>query len=145
MTIRGPGQTLFQFVRHWSRRHSTSDDSGDQGRLVMTCEAVHSLNLRGTSATVKAAAHEIGIDQSGASRMIKNAAAAGYLTMSTSPADGRRREAVLTAEGRSMLDEAHRWQEEIFHELTTDWSDEKRSDFHQAMTDLMERSPTLTD
>ncbi|WP_304030495.1 MarR family winged helix-turn-helix transcriptional regulator [Corynebacterium glyciniphilum] len=94
----------------------------------MTCEAVHSLNLRGTSATVNAVAHETGIDQSGASRMIKNAAAAGYLTMSMSPADDRRREAVLTAEGRSMLDDARRWQEEIFHELTTGERGEKRSD-----------------
>lgn len=44
-----------------------------------------------------------------------------------------------------MLDDAHRWQEKTFHELTTGWSDAKRSDFHQAMTELMKRSPTLTD
>ncbi|WP_232835830.1 MarR family winged helix-turn-helix transcriptional regulator [Actinocorallia populi] len=107
---------------------------------MLVCEAVHALDLRATPATVNSIAHEIGIDQSGASRLIKSAAAAGYLVMAASPADGRRREASLTPAGRSMLDQAHHWQEDIFAELTTGWSDKKRRDFQQAMTDLMERS-----
>jgi DNA-binding MarR family transcriptional regulator len=140
MTDRGPGQVLFHFVRHWSRRPVTADTGGEQGRLVLVCEAVHALSLRGTPATVNAIAHEIGIDQSGASRLVKNAAAAGYLVMAASAADGRRREASLTSAGRSMLDQAHRWQEDIFAQLTTGWSDKKRRDFQQAMTDLIKRS-----
>ncbi|MFC0499307.1 MarR family winged helix-turn-helix transcriptional regulator [Streptomyces mutabilis] len=107
---------------------------------MLVCEAVHALSLRGTPATVNAIAHEIGIDQSGASRLIKSGAAAGCLVMAASAADGRRREASLTSAGRSMLDQAHRWQEDIFVQLTTGWSDKKRRDFQQAMTDLMERS-----
>lgn len=107
---------------------------------MLVCEAVHALSLRGTPATVNAIAHEIGIDQSGASRLIKSGAAAGYLVMAASAADARRREASLTFAGRSMLDQAHRWQEDIFVQLTTGWSDKKRRDFQQAMTDLMERS-----
>lgn len=39
-----------------------------------------------------------------------------------------------------MLDQAHRWQEEVFAQLATAWSDKKRRDFQQAMTDLMDRS-----
>ncbi|WP_342449145.1 MarR family winged helix-turn-helix transcriptional regulator [Brevibacterium marinum] len=104
------------------------------------CEAVHALRLRASPATVNAIAQEIGIDQSGASRLIKSATAAGYLVMAASATDGRRREASLTSAGRSMLDQAHRWQEEVFVELTTGWSDKKRRDFQQAMTDLMDRS-----
>ena len=107
---------------------------------MLVCEAVHALNRRGSAATVNAVAHDIGIDQSGASRLTKSATAAGYLTMTASAADGRRREASLTPEGRSMLKQAHRWQEDVFAELTTGWSDEKRRDFQRAMTDLMERS-----
>jgi DNA-binding MarR family transcriptional regulator len=107
---------------------------------VLVGEAVHALSRRGASATVNAIAHEIGIDQSGASRLIKSATAAGYVVMAASAADGRRREASLTPAGRAMLDQAHRWQEEIFGQLTTGWSEEKRRDFQQAMTDLMERS-----
>lgn len=110
---------------------------------MLVCEAVHTLALRGISATVNAVAHEIGIDQSGASRLITSAAAAGYLTMTASAADGRRRETSLTPMGRSMLEQAHRWQEDVFAELTTGWSDEKRRDFEQAMTDLMERSHAM--
>ncbi|WP_432898696.1 MarR family winged helix-turn-helix transcriptional regulator [Micromonospora matsumotoense] len=140
MTSQGPGQVLFHFVRHWARRPVAADAGGDQGRLVLVCEAVQALSQRGIPATVNAIAHDIGIDQSGASRLIKSATAAGYLAATASPADGRRRETSLTPEGRSMLDQAHRWQEDIFAQLTTDWNDTKRRDFQQAMTDLMDRS-----
>lgn len=140
MTDQGPGQALFHFVRHWARRPVVADAAGEQGRLVLVCEAVHTLGQRATPATVNAVAHEIGIDQSGASRLIKNAIAAGHLTMAAPPVDGRRREASLSPAGRSMLDQAHRWQEDIFVQLTPGWSDEKRCGFQQAMADLMDRS-----
>lgn len=140
MTGPGPGQVLFHFVRYWSRRVVAADTGGEQGRLVLVCEAAHAISLRATPATVNAIAHEIGIDQSGASRLIKSATAAGYLVMAASTADGRRREASLTSAGRLMLDQAHRWQEEVLVELTRGWSDKERRDFQQAMTDLVERS-----
>jgi DNA-binding MarR family transcriptional regulator len=107
---------------------------------VLVCEAVHALSLRATSATVNAIAQELGIDQSGASRLIKSATTAGYLDMAASATDGRRREASLTPAGHSMLDQAHRWQEDVFADLTRGWSGKRRRDFHQAMTDLIERS-----
>ncbi|MGH3349403.1 MAG: MarR family winged helix-turn-helix transcriptional regulator [Nocardioides sp.] len=106
-------------------------------------EAVHALNQRRVSATVNAIAHEIGIDQSGASRLTKSAAAAGYVTLAAASTDARRREATLTPAGRSMLDQAHRWQEEIFEQLAAGWSEKKRRDFQKAMTDLMDRSYAL--
>ncbi|OKI65554.1 transcriptional regulator [Micromonospora sp. CB01531] len=144
MTRPGPGHVLFGFVRHWSRRSVTGDPAiADQGRLVLVSEAVHSLTKRGAAATVNAIAHEIGIDQSGASRLIKSATAAGYLVIAASATDGRRREASLTPAGRSMLAQAHRWQEDVFDQLTADWSEERRRDFQQAMTDLMARSYAL--
>lgn len=143
MTSPGPGQVLFGFVRHWSRRSAAGDpDVAEHGRLVLISEAVHALTERGIAATVNAIAHEIGIDQSGASRLIKSATAAG-LVMSASAADGRRREASLTPAGRSMLVQAHRWQEDVFDQLTADWSEKRRHDFQQAMTDLMDRSYAL--
>lgn len=140
MTGPGPGQVLFHFVRHWSRRSVAADTGGEQGRLVLVCEAVHALSRRATPATVNSIAQEVGIDQSGASRLIKSATAAGYLVMAASATDGRRREASLTSAGETMLDQAHRWQEEVFAELTRGWSDKERCDFQQAMTDLIERS-----
>lgn len=143
MSDLGRGQVLFQFVRHWSRRSVAADTGIDQGRLVLVCEAVHALNLRAAPTTVNSIAEEIGIDQSGASRLIKSAAAAGYLVMASSATDGRRREASLTEAGRSMLDHAHRWQDDVFAALTRGWSDKKHRDFQQAMTDLVERSYAL--
>ncbi|HEY3504746.1 MAG TPA: MarR family winged helix-turn-helix transcriptional regulator [Actinocatenispora sp.] len=139
----GPGQVLFGFVRHWSRRTAPGDAELDQGRLVLVGETVHALGRRGVPATVNAIAHEIGIDQSGASRLVRSATAAGYLVLAASGADARRREASLTPAGRTMLDRAHRWQEEVFGRLTTGWSERRRREFQQAMTDLMDRSHAM--
>jgi DNA-binding MarR family transcriptional regulator len=140
----GPGQVLFAFVRHWSRRSPAGDEAAaEQGRHVLVAEAVGSLAGRGITASVNAVAHEIGIDQSGASRLIKSATEAGYLSMGSSQADGRRREASLTAAGRTMLKQARRWQEQVFDELASGWSDRRRRDFQRAMEDLIDRSYAL--
>lgn len=140
----GPGQVLFAFVRYWSRRPPTGyHEIAERGRLVLVTEAVHSLNQRGVPATVNAVAHEIGIDQSGASRLVKGAAEAGYLSMQASATDGRRRQAEVTSSGRTMLEQAHDWQERVFERLTKDWSEQRRHDFQQAMTDLIDRSYAL--
>ncbi|WP_395729055.1 MarR family winged helix-turn-helix transcriptional regulator [Nakamurella sp.] len=141
MNDSGPGQLLFGFVRHWSRRSRSADASvAEQGRLVLATEAVAALAGRGEPATVNAVADEIGIDQSGASRLITSAVAAGYLTMTTSPSDGRRRPAAVTSAGRAVLGQAHAWQERKFDELTAGWSQQRRDEFQRAMTDLMVRS-----
>jgi MarR family transcriptional regulator, organic hydroperoxide resistance regulator len=143
MTGSGPGQTLFAFVRHWSRRSAAGDHlAAEQGRLVLATEAVHSLIQRGMAATVNAVAHEIGIDQSGASRLVKNATTAGYLATQASE-DGRRRQSTVTSSGHEMLEQAHHWQERVFDRLTEDWSESQRRDFQQAMIHLINRSYTL--
>lgn len=141
MSAPGTGQLLFSFVRHWSRRAASSDGSiAEQGRLVLVTEAVAALASRAESPTVNAVAEEIGIDQSGASRLIKSAVDAGYLAMTPAPSDGRRREASVTPAGYPVLQQAHAWQERIFDELTTGWSRQRRDDLHSAMADLIARS-----
>ncbi|MGW4831820.1 MarR family winged helix-turn-helix transcriptional regulator [Amycolatopsis japonica] len=140
MSAPGPGQALFAFVRHWSRRTAAV---ADQGRLVLVCEAAHSLAERGAETTVNAIAVEIGLDQSGASRLVKAAIEAGQLTVEASRSDGRRREVSLTAAGRAMLDQAHCWQEQVFDQLTDGWSEKRRSEFQRAMSDLIDRSHLL--
>ncbi|MGW1061399.1 MarR family winged helix-turn-helix transcriptional regulator [Micromonospora rubida] len=144
MSSPGPGEALFAFVRHWSRRPSASDDEvAEQGRLVLVTESVHSLTQRGITATVNAVAHEIGIDQSGASRLVKSATEAGYVTLRASETDGRQRQATVTSSGHAMLERAHEWQEQVFGRLTENWSVQRRRDFQQAMTDLIDRSYAL--
>jgi DNA-binding MarR family transcriptional regulator len=131
----GPGQTLFAFVRHWSRR----TNPGDTGRDVLVTEAVRTLSARG-GATINAVAYEIGIDQSGASRLVRAAVTAGYLAMTRAAADARRREVTVTPAGEALLADAHRWQEQVFDELTASWPAHRRAEFHQAMRSLLETS-----
>lgn len=141
----GPGQVLFEFVRHWSRRWARPGEPGatEQGRLVLVTEAVHSFSQRGGSqrggVTINAVADEISIDQSGASRLVKSAVAAGYLKMSTSRADARRREVSITPAGIKLLDDAHQWQESVFAALTVNWTGQQRDEFKRAMVSLLER------
>ncbi|MBB5234659.1 DNA-binding MarR family transcriptional regulator [Deinococcus budaensis] len=110
---------------------------------MLVAEAVGFLTERGAAATVNSTAHAIGIDQSGVSRLITSATAAGYLAVQASATDGRRRELTLTPAGNAMLDQTHRWQEEIFLRLSAGWSENRRGEFRQAMTDLMNRSHEL--
>jgi DNA-binding MarR family transcriptional regulator len=142
MSAPGPGQVLFSFVRHWSRRSSGAGT--EQGRLVLVTEAVHALASRGIAATVNAIGDEIGIDQSGASRLVRAATAAGLLAMRAPDHDGRRRHATVTPSGHALLADAHAWQEQVFDRLTDGWSPERRRDFQQAMTELMDLSYALS-
>ncbi|WP_329014988.1 MarR family winged helix-turn-helix transcriptional regulator [Micromonospora rifamycinica] len=103
-------------------------------------EAVNALVGRGEPATVNAVAHELGMDQSGASRLVKSAADEGYLMAGKGAGDGRRREVTITAAGRAALEHAHGWQEQVFDDLTAGWSRQRRDDFHRAMVDLIARS-----
>ncbi|WP_350277280.1 MarR family winged helix-turn-helix transcriptional regulator [Kribbella sp. HUAS MG21] len=138
----GPGQVLFEFVRHWSRR--TAPDVAEQGRLVLVTESVYAVSARG-AATINAIAHEIGIDQSGASRLVKDAVAAGYLELRPAEADARRREVRVTAAGLLLLEQAHKWQEEVFTRLTTGWSERRRTQFRRDLLALLEQSHLSAD
>lgn len=140
----GPGQLLFGFVRHWSRRSTIRNANvADQGRLILATEAVGALAGRQEPATVNAVAEEIGIDQSGASRVISDAVDAGYLTLVTAQFDGRKRQASVTRQGHAVLRYAHEWQEQVFEELTEGWSQRRREEFAHAMADLVTRSYAL--
>jgi len=141
MSKTGSGQLLFSFVRHWSRRSTTGGVApAEQGRLLLVLEAVTSMTDRGQTATVNAVAGEMGIDQSGASRLVKSAVDAGYVEMTTAQSDGRKREVIVMPSGDALLREAHAQQEQVFDELTAGWSQLRREEFHAAMTDLIRRS-----
>ncbi|MBN6811528.1 MarR family transcriptional regulator [Kocuria marina] len=103
-------------------------------------EAAASLIDRGRPVTVNAVASEIGIDQSGTSRLVKSAVDAGYVAMTTSRSDRRRREVTVMPSGDAVLREAHAQQEQVFDELTVGWTRLRREEFHAAMTDLVRRS-----
>jgi DNA-binding MarR family transcriptional regulator len=133
---------LFEFVRHWSRRSYDDPRIAEQGRFVLVTEAANSVSQR-QPATINAIAHEIAIDQSGASRLVKEAVAAGYLQTQPAETDTRQRHVTVTKSGLSLLNHAHQWQEDIFTRLTTTWTSQQRVNFHQAMQNLLDNSHTL--
>ncbi|GIE94515.1 MarR family winged helix-turn-helix transcriptional regulator [Paractinoplanes rishiriensis] len=135
MTEPGPGEAVFQFVRHWARRTNAPAD-------VLVVEAVHALSAR-DEVTVNDVATELGVDQSGASRMVTRAVDQGYLATHPSPADARRRTVTVTGAGSDLLAAAHRWQEEVFATMTDSWTAAERAAFHRATLHLLTRSRSL--
>lgn len=103
----------------------------------MVVEAVQSLRTPG-GATVNEVADELGIDQSGASRFITQAADRGYLKKVTAPGDARQRLVVVTDAGRELVEAAHRWQGQVFADLTADWSRTEVAVFDDLMHRLIE-------
>ena len=53
--------------------------------------------------------------------MLAAAVAAGLVEKTASPADARRTELRMTADGRSMLSAARAWQQEAFVQLVAAW------------------------
>jgi DNA-binding MarR family transcriptional regulator len=98
----------------------------------MVTEAVLAAQ-QGGGASVNEVARELGIDQSGASRFIARAIERGYLEKTTNSADSRRRRLVVTDAGHQLLEAAHRWQEQVFADLTSDWTEDERRQFHELM------------
>ncbi|SHJ99850.1 DNA-binding transcriptional regulator, MarR family [Nocardiopsis flavescens] len=134
----GPGRTLFRFVRHWARGWNGTDGGDANGRDVMVVEAVADLADR---ATVTAVAEELGIDQSGASRMVAGAVERGHLRKEPSPGDRRARVLVVTEQGDDLLRSARGWQEAVFAELARGWPEEDVRTFRRLMASLVERHP----
>lgn len=124
------GPALFRLVRFWSRRWVTDASKGlagetDRVRHVLTVEAVATQD----DATVNAVAYQLGLDHSGASRMVREATRAGYLTRSPSEQDRRQASLRLTVQGRNLLEGSHRWQRQTFERLTASWTDYDRDMF----------------
>ena len=123
--IAGAGPALFRLVRFWSRRWATGaigQDPTEQARVqdVLVLDALDAVSARG-EISVSDVAKELGIDHSGASRMIAEAAAHGYVAREPSPDDARRVSLSMTERGAALQTAAHAWQEEIFERLVSGW------------------------
>ncbi|WP_159079644.1 MarR family winged helix-turn-helix transcriptional regulator [Plantactinospora sp. BC1] len=118
------GRVLFSFVRYWSRRWTGVGLGVDaeRGRDVMVVEAVAALTGRGVVASVNDVARELGVDQSGASRMVSRAERLGLLSRVRPSVVGGTTAISVTGEGRELLCAAYAWQDEVLRTLTADWS-----------------------
>jgi DNA-binding MarR family transcriptional regulator len=124
----GAGPALFRLVRFWSRRWATRSSTaegltGDDQQIqdIMVLEAVEAAAERTTEVSVADVAHQLGIDRSGASRLVTGAAGRGYLHRDTSGQDARRAAVAVTPAGADLLASAHAWQQETYHALTRHW------------------------
>lgn len=96
-------------------------------------EAVATDDATLEGATVATVAHQLGLDHSGASRMVRDATAVGYLSRGISARDRRRASLKLTESGRELLEGSRRWQRHTFDHLTAGWNTHDR---HQLATYL---------
>lgn len=123
--LAGAGPALFRLVRFWSRRwaaEAISQDPAEQARVqdVLVLDALDAVSARG-EISVSDVAKELGIDHSGASRMIAEATAHGYVAREPSPDDARRMSLSITERGSELQTAAHAWQEETFERLVKGW------------------------
>jgi DNA-binding MarR family transcriptional regulator len=128
------GPALFRLVRYWSRRwtgRAAQELTGQPRHVqhILVIEAVHTGESAGEEANVATVAHQLGLDHSGASRMVRDAVAAGYLVRAASARDRRSAALRLTGEGRALLEGSRAWQRRAFAELTAGWAPEDRRRF----------------
>lgn len=144
------GPALFTLVRFWSRRWvnrallgvaAGSDAETRNIAHIQVIEAVAAVT-DDDEVTVNGVAAQLAMDQSGASRMIRDAVAAGYLVRKGSGHDRRRAVVELTAEGRRLHGQALRWQQQCFDDLTAAWSDRDRRLFAGYLQRLAEETTT---
>jgi DNA-binding MarR family transcriptional regulator len=129
------GPALFRLVRFWSRRwargvaHEVGGDTGGDTAVghVLTVDAVAACAAPG--ATVGDVARLLGLDRSGASRMVAAAEASGFLERRRSESDARVTRVRLTVEGDALIAAAEEWQRHVFAELTAGWAGEDRERF----------------
>jgi DNA-binding MarR family transcriptional regulator len=128
------GPALFRLVRFWSRRWTMRASEELTGQMrhiqhILVAEAVGTTSSHPAEATISTVAHQLGLDHSGASRMVRDAAAAGYLTRVASERDRRRVCLQLTPDGRDLLTGSRQWQRRVFDELTITWDQQDRQQF----------------
>lgn len=130
-------QPLFHLVKQLSDPAiAYGSDDPTQSRMVEAVMAVQAVKERGT-ATINDIAQELRIDQSGASRWMSQAIAAGLVQRERAASDGRARECGLTRAGEELLEKARQWQEEMYLRLTADWSDEERTGFESGVQSIL--------
>ncbi|MCA1645593.1 MAG: MarR family transcriptional regulator, partial [Chloroflexi bacterium] len=112
----GAGPALFRLVRFWSRRWATQAADAaatDRALDIVVLEAIDAASSAGPVA-ISQVADQLGLDHSGASRMVAAAARRGLVTKLSSADDARRVVLAITQPGRELLTAARAWQDHVF-------------------------------
>ncbi|MEU0537290.1 MarR family winged helix-turn-helix transcriptional regulator [Amycolatopsis tolypomycina] len=129
------GPALFRLVRHWARQWGPDvverfgEDSPPSWTVpnLFVIQAVD--GTAGDEVTVADVARQLGIDRSVASRMVTEAARAGFVERSTSTRDARRAVLTLTDPAKEFLDAVRAHQRQAFEGLVGHWAEEDRERF----------------
>jgi DNA-binding MarR family transcriptional regulator len=129
------GPALFRLVRHWARqwgpdvveRFAVDVPSSWTVPNLFVIQAVD--GAAGHEVTVADVARQLGIDRSVASRMVSEAARAGFVVRSTSTRDARRAVLTLTDTAKEFLDASRAHQRQAFEALVGHWAAEDRERF----------------
>lgn len=105
---------------------------------ILVVDAIDTERSSGTDATVGSVAAHIGVDPSTASRLVGEAVRSGNVERVASQQDGRRIHLRLTDQGRDLLATSRRFQQDIFEELTREWSDRDKHELARLMIKLAE-------
>lgn len=100
-----------------------------QVQYIQAVEAVAGVGRTAEEATVSTVANQLGLDHSGASRIVRDAVSAGYLARVDSAHDRRRVVLELTDSGERLLAASRDWQRRCFDELTAAWDERDRRRF----------------
>jgi DNA-binding MarR family transcriptional regulator len=137
------GVALFGLVRFWSRRWASveADTSPVAPRVahIQVLEAIEAARAGGDTA-IAAIAKQLGVDRSGASRMVSASVAAGYVEKTHATDDARRTKIGLTRGGKKLLAAARTFQDQTFDELTASWPTGDRRRFAEYLERLSTES-----
>ncbi len=121
------GPALFRLVRFWSRRWTHTTQRADEAQAhvghVQVLEAIDAVREAERSASVGAVADALGLDPSGASRLISAAVAAGYVRKLSAADDARRVNLAVAPKGAGLLRAARAWQQDSFERMVAGWSE----------------------
>lgn len=129
------GEALFRLGRVFGRKPPQHLIPGEAGRAVelsrlLVAQAVGAgPEEPDREVTVGVVAERLGVDPSTASRLVAETVQDGYLARAASQADGRRAQLALTDTGRTLVEDARRYQRAVFEHATRDWSRRERDEF----------------
>jgi DNA-binding MarR family transcriptional regulator len=129
------GPALFRLVRHWARQWAPDvveqfAAGAPPSWTVPNLFVIQAIDgAAGDEVTVADVARQLGIDRSVASRMVGEAARAGFVVRSTSTRDARRAVLTLTEAAKEFLAASKAHQRQAFDTLVGHWPQEDRERF----------------
>jgi DNA-binding MarR family transcriptional regulator len=128
-------EALFRLGRLFSRIGIPASSVGSTARRVelsriLVVQAIDTVQRETEQEiTVGVIAQQLAVEPSTASRLVADAIKDGYITRGISSTDNRRVQLDLTDSGRTLIREVRKYQQDVFEQLTHDWTESERAEF----------------